>query len=236
MWRIFATTAGAVALAASTLALPAAVPASAAPGAADDLLVAVDNARQARAGEAATVDGQSLAAVSKAARAAVDDARGMKGDPRHYNCDWQKDVLSGKMGNATKVWWDAYQFHYWCQPEADEHDRLPFASPSITRVAYNVEGDHMGCFKVDGKFQRLEANLYFWRPYDGRNFNPGKFTIPCDKSTRNSESQFYKREDVPRFYMGPGDHKSYWKINLEVIRTGLNSDDSKGKAFTPSTW
>lgn len=256
--KCFATAASALALAASTLTLAAPAATAEVPtdvgasvvsttgraGRATDglpsarLLRAVDNIRDARPGERTTADGKSVAAFSAAAKAAIRAAmaeRGLRGDPAHYNCDWQRDSLHGKFNHDLErnLWWDVYEQYYACKPERGEHDRLRFVAAAVTRGSYNLEGTHFGCPALSLTFKAMRVNMYFKSDVNGANFNPGEFTVPCDESTQNSATQAYKREDVPRLYIrDEGDAK--FKANVTLVRTLSDSHDSKYKAFTPS--
>lgn len=96
----------------------------------------------------------------------------------------------------------------------------PFVKPYQVVVSYNMPGSSMNCDAFNRKYDGVRFNMYFWRPYDGTNFNPGAKVVTCDESTINSASQQYDLSNVPRLWFGPAwgdDRQPRWKINWTMM-------------------
>lgn len=106
-----------------------------------------------------------------------------------------------------------------------------WVEPVLTISMYNRSGTRMSC-GAWGIFGYVEVNPYFWDA-NGRNFNPGKFRIPCDESTINSNSQHYDLADVPRLYFVDG-AAPRWKVNINVVEAGVDEHTTlSGRMYWP---
>lgn len=129
-------------------------------------------------------------------------------------------------------------YYRWCYSNSDSE--LPYVKPHKVIGQYNVDGTQMNCGsgrKIDG----FRFNFYFWRPYNGVNFNPGAFQVDCDESTLNSKMQTYDLSNVPRLYFGPGygsDRQPRWKANVTKLVNwywGTDQDKAWSQDFSPTT-
>lgn len=135
------------------------------------------------------------------------------------NATWTKTRRIDR-GSVTFPGGEYVQFsviynHYY---QAGSYARV---KPKRVIVAYNMPGTHMTCDPILRKYDGINANFLFWRPYTGANYNPPKFHIPCDESTQNSEVQVF--ENAPKLRFGPGhgsDRQPKWSALITLQRNG----------------
>ena len=138
-------------------------------------------------------------------------------------------------GQRADVYVQANVFYRYCVNTSP--DFLPYVKPHHVIVSYQVDASKISCNDWGtGWLDDLDYNMYFWRPYNGVNFNPPQKTIPCSTEAFASRSQWYKLKNVPRLYFGPGHgprHQPRWRIvttlgvNLAPDKVWAHSQDFK---------
>lgn len=110
-----------------------------------------------------------------------------------------------------------------------------WAKVTHVQTTVNVPGGSTNC--QDGKWQDgAYFNWYFWRPYNGTNFNPGQYHVPCDPSTYFSKTKVYTdHPDNVRLYFGPELNRPRWKWNVRLTRKwDFDLEDTYGTHFRPN--
>ena len=132
-----------------------------------------------------------------------------------YVCSTKLDRNSVTFPDDELVHFSVF-YRYCIDPDPD---KMSYVKPKRVIVTYNMPGTHMRCGEFVRKYDGVKYNWYFWRPFNGVNFNPKGKHIPCDESTINSSTQKYKLSNVPRLYFGPGygnNMQPRWKINITL--------------------
>lgn len=137
---------------------------------------------------------------------------------RHrFDDDHRNDGSPG----ADEWWITGVVYYRYCHVSGPGRD---YVIVKFADGRYNFEGRHMDCdFRMPHALKWVKFNLYAW-DYEGHNFNPPAFYVPCDPSTHHRVRKYYLDNWI-HLHWHDG-RAPRWKFNYEIKRTGYFGDVS----------